>query len=283
MDDDSRRWRDDGKRDERIATRRDRERGWDRWEPSHDRDRADDRDRGKRPPARDRRTGAADDGKDKEERRDRDREKEKEPAWMETYVPPPSGGGILGGKGVDGELDGIQAWKKGLKEKERKDKEPDSSPDATTKPPTNPSESSLPAAPEGQLDEIQLFKLMMKREAEKKDSPDQPVNGGTGATVVASSGVAASENSSSGSVAQPKPGPATNGQFSAIVLCNILLSNGLKTYQENKMKVIYLEDAQQLKIASNQMQHNLRLLNTHYTREPRQHFHLRIRGHFFPS
>ena len=202
---------------------------------------------------------------------------------METYVPPPSGGGILGGKGVDGELDGIQAWKKGLKEKERKDKEPDSSPDATTKPPTNPSESSLPAAPEGQLDEIQLFKLMMKREAEKKDSPDQPVNGGTGATVVASSGVAASENSSSGSVAQPKPGPATNGQFSAIVLCNILLSNGLKTYQETTLQVIYLEDAQQLQIASNQMQHPLRLLNTHSTRAPRQPFHLRIRGPFFPS
>ena len=40
---------------------------------------------------------------------------------METYVPDASGG-ILGGRTADGEMDSIQAWKKGMKEKEEKDK-----------------------------------------------------------------------------------------------------------------------------------------------------------------
>ncbi|KZT74709.1 hypothetical protein DAEQUDRAFT_760734 [Daedalea quercina L-15889] len=95
---------------------------------------------------------------------------EAEPAWMETYVPTTPGGGILGGQSADGELDGIQAWKKGMKEKERQEKESEA---AATK----ASEDIKPAAaiaastqPESQLDEIQLFKLMMKREAEKKEN-----------------------------------------------------------------------------------------------------------------
>ncbi|GBE78384.1 hypothetical protein SCP_0112690 [Sparassis crispa] len=177
LDDDPRRWRDDGRRDERVATRRERER-WDRHD-ERDRERpaaGDDRDtRPKRGP-RERRGGAADDGKEKDERRERDRDREAEPAWMETYIPSTSGGGILGGKPVDGELDGIQAWKKGMKEKERKEKELQSNADTTThKTVTDPSGDSTPPISnpiENQLDEIQLFKLMMKREAEKKE--DKP-------------------------------------------------------------------------------------------------------------
>ena len=72
---------------------------------------------------RDRRNGddEKERGEPKSSGRDRDREREKEPAWMDTYIPPAtSGTGILGGKGADGELDGIQAWKKGMKEKEKK-------------------------------------------------------------------------------------------------------------------------------------------------------------------
>jgi hypothetical protein len=78
---------------------------------------------------------------------------------METYVPT-SNSGILGGKSANGELDGIQAWKKGLKEKELQRKSLDAS-----------SEPDVPASQdlEGKgLDEIQLFKLLMKREEEKK-------------------------------------------------------------------------------------------------------------------
>ncbi|KAH8100640.1 hypothetical protein BXZ70DRAFT_165827 [Cristinia sonorae] len=168
-EEDPRRWRDDGKRDERMAARR--ERGWDRWEPGNDRDRADDG-RAKRAAGRDRRPGGGDDGRDKDDRRER--EKEKEPAWMETYVPSSPGSGILGGQTAEGELDGIQAWKKGLKEKERKEKDTEDIPELPSVKPSTAEPVPVAQEPrssgESQLDEIQMFKLMMKREAEKKGS-----------------------------------------------------------------------------------------------------------------
>ncbi|KAI0793417.1 hypothetical protein C8Q75DRAFT_750127 [Abortiporus biennis] len=187
-DDDPRRWRDDGRRDERMAARRDRERGWDRWEPSHERERVDERDaRGKRVNGRDRRGGTGEDGKEKEDRRDREREKEKEPAWMDDYVPSATSGGILGGKGGQGELDGIQAWKKGMKEREQKDKDHSSS-ETHEEPSTELGEVQATGKSESQLDEIQLFKLMMKREADKKvNSP--PTNTLTNIEVSSSSTV----------------------------------------------------------------------------------------------
>ncbi|KAL1748888.1 hypothetical protein HDZ31DRAFT_71234 [Schizophyllum fasciatum] len=176
--DDPRRWRDDGKREERVGSRRDRyrdERGWDERRDRGDRwtvveDEKGRSKRGTERGGRDRRNG--DDGKDRDEPkssgRDRDREREKEPAWMDTYVPPASSGaGILGGKGADGELDGIQAWKKGMKEKEMKEKNAS----AASEP------SSATAAPSsgggGGLDEIQLFRMMMKKEDDKKKT-DNP-------------------------------------------------------------------------------------------------------------
>jgi hypothetical protein len=182
--DDPRRWRDDGKRDERMAARRgdrypeqyrDQERGRDkdstldstadrRWVPVEERD-----GRSKRLTGRERRNGAnADDIKERDDRRrdrERDRERDKEPAWMDTYIPNPSSGNILGGKGVDGELDGIQAWKKGMKERELK----------TTVNEGNGVESRQPV-PDDQLDEIQLFRLLMKREEEKKKSDSADVH-----------------------------------------------------------------------------------------------------------
>ncbi|TCD63396.1 hypothetical protein EIP91_005604 [Steccherinum ochraceum] len=207
LEEDPRRWRDDGKRDERIAARRDRDqrdRGWDRWEPGNDRDRErpDERDgRSKRTAGRDRRTGA-EDGKEKEDRRER--EKEKEPAWMETYVPSSPGAGILGGQSAEGELDGIQAWKKGLKEKERKEKELEDPPESYKKSPEPTTESSSPSGQESGMDEIQLFKLMMKREAEKKDTePTQ--NGKVDSPVLISSSLSAGAGSiSSLTTAEPQ-------------------------------------------------------------------------------
>ncbi|KAF9452608.1 hypothetical protein P691DRAFT_660489 [Macrolepiota fuliginosa MF-IS2] len=169
QDGDPRRWRDDGKRDERMAARRTdrdrdlrpRERG-DHWEPSSDRRWAasDDRDgRYKRSSGRDRKSGGnGDELKDRDERRER--EKEKEPAWMETYVPT-STSGILGGKSSTGELDGIQAWKKGLKEKELALQEKNTEPIELDSPPGQD-------MGEKGLDEIQIFKLLMKQEEEKK-------------------------------------------------------------------------------------------------------------------
>ncbi|KAJ3567363.1 hypothetical protein NP233_g6418 [Leucocoprinus birnbaumii] len=174
QDDESRHWRDDGKRDERIAARRaerdrdlrPRDRG-DHWEPSNDRrwTPAEERDgRDKRTSGRDKKSGSnRDEPRDREDRREREREKEKEPAWMETYVPT-SSSGILGGKSADGELDGIQAWKKGLKEKELQSKSLEVSSESDA--------SASQAAEEKALDEIQLFKLLMKREEEKKKSED---------------------------------------------------------------------------------------------------------------
>jgi len=180
-DEDPRRWRDDGKRDERIAARRgerqpepykerDRVQGkestWDnaserRWIPVEERD-----GRSKRNTGRDKKaTVGVDEGKERD-RRDRDRDREKEPAWMDAYIPNSSSMGILGGKGGEGELDGIQAWKKEQKEKELRDQ---TSPLITTTENSEHQESIEKAnANAKQLDEIQLFKLMMKREEEKK-------------------------------------------------------------------------------------------------------------------
>lgn len=157
-----------------------RERNWDRYE-DRERPTTDDRDgRPKRAAGRDRRNGG-EEGKDREERRERERERDREaqPAWMETYIPTTPGGGILGGSTGDGELDGIQAWKKGMKEREQKENGVDQAPEPAKQnlEEGNAGASSLPAssstpaaAPEAQLDEIQLFKLMMKREAEKKEN-----------------------------------------------------------------------------------------------------------------
>ncbi|KAF9044877.1 hypothetical protein BDZ89DRAFT_1127897 [Hymenopellis radicata] len=100
-------------------------------------------------------------GKEAADRR-ADREKEKEPAWMDTYVPSPTSSGILGGKGADGELDGIQAWKKGMKEKER------AAAEAT--------EVAPKATSEKPLDEIQLFKMMMKREQQKGQDGEEDIS-----------------------------------------------------------------------------------------------------------
>lgn len=159
-DDDPRRWRDDGKRDERAATKREREKEDrdkdrdNRWQTAEDRD-----NRLKRVAGRDRKN--FDDGKDKDRREDRDKDKEKEPAWMETYVPDASGG-ILGGKTADGEVDSIQAWKRGMKEKEEKDKA------AAAKDLPTGSQQDIAGHAEPHMDEIQLFKMMIKREADKK-------------------------------------------------------------------------------------------------------------------
>ncbi|KAI0307863.1 hypothetical protein B0F90DRAFT_1909242 [Multifurca ochricompacta] len=203
VDDDPRRWRDDGKRDERMAARRElrdkeyrerereREREKERssraserdsnWDSDRPRDRerdrwaVDERDsRSKRTNGRDRRGHSRDEdreGKERDERKDpRVRAEEKEPAWMDTYIPSESGVGILGGKAENGELDSIQTWKMGMKEKERKERESevsrtggDSERVGSTK--TRETQATQPTEPP--LDEIQLFKLMIKREEEK--------------------------------------------------------------------------------------------------------------------
>lgn len=195
--DDPRRWRDDGKRDERVAARRERENrdrirdrlpreeGWEdrhggRWTVVEDRD-----SRNKRSSGRDRRSGILDDGKEKDDRKERDRgerEKEKEPAWMDTYIPTGTGAGILGGKGGDGELDGIQAFKKGMKAKEQKDlSSPEEALEASHTDKQNGSStagaiSSAALSSDKPLDEIQLFKLMMKKEQEQKKSQKLPTS-----------------------------------------------------------------------------------------------------------
>lgn len=182
--DDPRRWRDDGKRDERVAARREREyrereRARDRpsrdesWDASGGRwtlveERGDGRN--KRSSGRDRRSGALDDVKEKDDRRDREKEREKEPAWMDTYIPSDSGSGILSSKGGDGELDGIQAFKKVMKIKEQKDTALDEPLEATDtdRPSLLARAGPTSASSERGLDEIQLFKLMMKKEQEQK-------------------------------------------------------------------------------------------------------------------
>jgi zinc finger CCCH domain-containing protein 13 len=134
--------------------------------------------RNKRSSGRDRRSGVLDDGKEKDERkdRDRDRERDKEPAWMDTYIPGDSGAEMLGGKGGEGELDGIQVFKKGMRAKEQKDAPPslDDTRSATSdRPSGSPNTETAPptALASGKpLDEIQLFKLMMKKEQDQKAS-----------------------------------------------------------------------------------------------------------------
>lgn len=174
---DPRRWRDDGKRDERMAARREREiRDRDRelrdrrdrptWDGGDRVDKrwatGDDRDgRGKRPSVRDRKLG--EDAKDRDDRKDREREKE--PAWMDTYVPSNGSGGVIGGHRSGGELDGIQAFRKEMQQKDKS-----TSPMAVSLSVSRTQASSPVQAPENQLDEIQLFRLMMKREEEKKKS-----------------------------------------------------------------------------------------------------------------
>ncbi|CAK5280106.1 unnamed protein product [Mycena citricolor] len=171
-EEDTRRWRDDGRRDERVATRRANERqaATDKAQQENgDSDRrwtvVEERENRTKRNHRDRRAGGDD---AKEERREREREKEKEPAWMETYVPD-SPGGIVG-RGTDGELDGIQAWKKGLKEKEKSDAiaaaipakaepEPAALPDVTSNKPLN---------------EIEMFRMLMKTAAEEPSQDALP-------------------------------------------------------------------------------------------------------------
>ena len=135
-----------------------------RWTPADDRD-----GRYKRSSARERKSGQLGD-EGKEDRKDREREKEKEPAWMDTYIPTDASPGILGGQIPGGELDGIQAWKKELKDKEVRDHGSSSPHGQDTL--GQPSSSTLPEPTEKAMDEIQLFKLMMKREEEKKKLED---------------------------------------------------------------------------------------------------------------
>jgi hypothetical protein len=89
---------------------------------------------------------------------------------MDTYIPTDSSPGILGGQTPGGELDGIQAWKKGIKDKEVRDHGSTSSHAQDII--GQPSSSTLSGPTEKAMDEIQLFKLMMKREEEKKKSED---------------------------------------------------------------------------------------------------------------
>ncbi|KAJ3776927.1 hypothetical protein FB446DRAFT_233186 [Lentinula raphanica] len=169
-EDDSRRWRDDGRRDDRMASRRERERA----SSTKDKDSAnpnerrwtvvEERDvRSKRNSGRDRKAlpeeGRADD-------RRGDREKEKEPAWMDAEIPSSSAGGILGSKENEGKLDDIQAWKKNMKE--QKAKAASAAPGADSV-----KESSAPANTEEPMDEIQRFKKMM--EAAQKQPSDSPM------------------------------------------------------------------------------------------------------------
>jgi hypothetical protein len=215
--DDPRRWRDDGKRDERLAARRERERVRDRALHETGRDPQDrhwtvveERDsRAKRTAGRDRRGGGAgaEDGKDKDDKKER--EKEKEPAWMDTYVPNDPPGGILGGKVPNGELDGIQAWKKSLKGKDQLEKPSakDSSEAADAAPPSTQDGS------ENQLDEIQLFRLMMKREEEKKRkvADDNRVHSTNPASSSSAYSVTASTPPISTNASDQRKGPLDSG------------------------------------------------------------------------
>lgn len=101
---------------------------------------------------------------------------------METYVPSEPLSGILGGVASTGELDGIQAWKKGMKDKEREKDEKEgvgrSVNDASTattheKPAREEAEAVQP------MDEIQLFRLMMQKAKAKPDAegpaPSEPI------------------------------------------------------------------------------------------------------------
>lgn len=102
---------------------------------------------------------------------------------METYVPSEPLPGILGAVSSTGELDGIQAWKKGLKDKEKEKEEKDKSESALPTPSTKEKET-LPSATGPGLDEIQLFRLMMQKEQGKKDP--EPTTGPSSETALAS-------------------------------------------------------------------------------------------------
>lgn len=217
-DDDPRHWRDDGKRDERMAARRERERARNqdresddrRWTPGDDRDGG----RYKRTAARDRKSGnAGNDGRDKDDRR----EKEKEPAWMDTYIPNESSSGILGGQAQNGELDGIQAWKKGLKEKEVKDNNGSTNVSSSSKTTADPgaSPSDLVGKP---LDEIQIFRMLMKKEEDKKRLEES-------STVVGeASGMISSKESDVGH--QPHQRGVINGMLAFILVQRGLIHIG---------------------------------------------------------
>jgi hypothetical protein len=191
IEEDPRRWRDDGKREERLATRRERARDkgnqdghWEsgtdrRWTPGDDRDA-----RYKRSSGRERRSGnGPDDIKEKDDRRDKEREKEKEPAWMDAYVPSDSFPGILGGHGLGGELDGIQAFKKEQKDKELKDKAANLSATSIGLGPSGVEGTSSPVhsadMKQEPLDEIQLFKRMMLKDQQKSNLDAFPSQLGT--------------------------------------------------------------------------------------------------------
>jgi zinc finger CCCH domain-containing protein 13 len=154
------RWpRSDRARDDETSSRRDRDK--DRWDTE---DRDSKPKRGERGGRGDRRNGGAD---DKEDRKERD--KDKTPAWMDTYVPTTSGGGILGGKGDDGELDELQAWKKTMKERELAKAEAAEPIKSAT--PTQTSQAETKG-----LDEIQQFKLMMQQAQTNPDTAsDSPL------------------------------------------------------------------------------------------------------------
>jgi zinc finger CCCH domain-containing protein 13 len=92
---------------------------------------------------------------------------------METYVPTTSNSGILGGKGMDGELDELQAWKKTMKEREQKGTTAGNgtaSRGEQARPEKETAPTAAPAPPaEENLDEIQQFKLIMKRAQEQPE------------------------------------------------------------------------------------------------------------------
>lgn len=203
--DDDRHWRDDGRRDERISGRRGEDRG-DRddrdRESARSRERRGDRERDE--PERETRRGNRED-RDKErddefetkptrrggrggesrrtaapteeektdkDRRDRDRQKE-QPAWMETYVPDAAAGAGILGAAKEGSLDGLQAWKKEMKEKADKDKAAADGPAVPlAAAPLTKAPASGRGAHEDGLDEIAKFKLMMKRAQQTPPAPE---------------------------------------------------------------------------------------------------------------
>jgi zinc finger CCCH domain-containing protein 13 len=153
-----------------------------------------DRDRARERPANDRDNGGDNrwttvedkdtrhkraNNRDRKSARDesRERDKEKEPAWMETYVPSPSAAGILGGKTIDGEMDSIQAWKKGMKEKEQKEHtDREKVKPAKDPQPGNDTAGVLTSGSNDPVDEIQLFKMLMKKEQEHKPADGSSPN-----------------------------------------------------------------------------------------------------------
>lgn len=86
----------------------------------------------------------------------------------------------MGGK-TDGELDGIQAWKKDMKAREKKEKgaETSTEPVQKTDAPSESQTKSDAAPADPPLDEIQMFKLMMKKEAAKKETEHAEPEGST--------------------------------------------------------------------------------------------------------